>query len=138
MQYIRHYVHRNFYRPLVLNIVRNRLYSSTVNHPCFIYSVNERLNNLSTHLQVWAQLESRLDELQSDLRSDEETLQLLDTALKGGIVSMEVASSVRDVAKVLSESQPSTQVSTGDCCIIYNIYSHTLTWPLCCLVSNFT
>lgn len=62
------------------------------------------------HLQMWAQLELRLDELQSDLRSDEETLQLLDTALKGGFVSVDIASSVRDVAKVLSEYHGGSQV----------------------------
>lgn len=73
-------------------------------------SITDRLASLNMHLQIWAQLESRFDELQSDLRSDEETLQLLDTALKGGFVSVEVASSVRDVAKVLSESQDGKQV----------------------------
>lgn len=73
-------------------------------------SVNDRLASLNMHLQMWAQLESRLDELQSDLRSDEETLQLLDSALKGGFVSVDIASSVRDVAKVLSESHVGAQV----------------------------
>lgn len=72
-------------------------------------SIAEHLSDLSSHLQMWAQLESRLDELQSDLRSDGQTLRLLDTALNGGVVSMEVASSVRDVAKVLSESTNATQ-----------------------------
>lgn len=74
------------------------------------FSIAEHLSDLSSHLQMWAQLESRLDELQSDLRSDGQTLRLLDTALNGGVVSMEVASSVRDVAKVLSESTNATQV----------------------------
>lgn len=59
----------------------------------------------------------RLEELQGILRTDENTLRMLDSALKNGAVSANVALSVRDVAKVLSEKnkgkgelQPNTNV----------------------------
>lgn len=49
-------------------------------------------------------MESRLDQLHGDLRSDEKTLRLLDSALKGGTLSEQTAVYVRDVAKLLSET----------------------------------
>ncbi|XP_044741314.1 uncharacterized protein LOC123302466 [Chrysoperla carnea] len=66
-------------------------------------SVSEQLNNLEGLHNLWSQLELRLEELQGALRSDEHTLRMLDTALQGGTVSADVATSIRDVAKVLSE-----------------------------------
>lgn len=53
----------------------------------------------------WQQFEIHLAELQVALRGDHETLRMLDSALKGGSVSPDVATSMRDVAKVLSEKQ---------------------------------
>lgn len=70
----------------------------------FFCSVVDRLDSLSMHSQIWGQLETRLDSLQTDLRNDEETLHLIDTALQtGGYDSLEISSSIKDVAKVLSE-----------------------------------
>lgn len=55
-------------------------------------------------------LENRLEQLEGDLREDEETLRLLDSALQGGTFSNQMASVVRDVAKLLSETKNSQQV----------------------------
>lgn len=55
-------------------------------------------------LQTWQTLESRLDQLQGDLQDDKETLAILDSALRDGILSDHIATSVREVAKVLSET----------------------------------
>lgn len=55
-------------------------------------------------LQAFQQFDARLTELQSTLRRDKDTLAVLDAALKAG-ATMEVASSVRDVARLLSEKQ---------------------------------
>lgn len=56
-------------------------------------------------------LENRLEQLQDDLREDKQTLALLDSALQGGTFSNQMASVVRDVAKVLSENKTNQQVS---------------------------
>ncbi|XP_069685606.1 klarsicht protein isoform X3 [Periplaneta americana] len=70
-------------------------------------SVSLQLGNLQRVSQAWQQFESHLLELQDALRSDQNTLRMLDSALQGGAVSPDVATSVRDVAKVLSEKQDS-------------------------------
>jgi uncharacterized coiled-coil protein SlyX len=62
------------------------------------------LAQLQPLLQQWKTLDNRLEQLQVDLRSDEKTLHLLDTALQGGALSDQTASYVRDVAKLLSET----------------------------------
>lgn len=49
-------------------------------------------------------LESRLEQLQKDLKEDGKTLHLLDTILTNGQFTDQTATCVRDVAKVLSES----------------------------------
>ncbi|XP_064215458.1 klarsicht protein [Tribolium castaneum] len=67
-------------------------------------NTNERLAQLRPLLQQWKTLDNRLEQLQVDLRSDEKTLHLLDTALQGGVLSDQTASYVRDVAKLLSET----------------------------------
>jgi hypothetical protein len=70
-------------------------------------SVSQQLGNLQRVSQAWQQFEVHLSELQGALRSDQNTLLMLDSALQGGTVSPDVATSVRDVAKVLSEKQDS-------------------------------
>jgi hypothetical protein len=67
-------------------------------------NATERLAQLQPLLQQWKTLDNRLEQLQVDLRSDEKTLHLLDTALQGGALSDQTASYVRDVAKLLSET----------------------------------
>ncbi|XP_032456346.1 uncharacterized protein LOC100679702 isoform X2 [Nasonia vitripennis] len=63
-------------------------------------------------LQSVQQFNSRLTELQCALRRDKDTLAVLDAALKAG-ATMEVASSVRDVARLLSEKhEVNNQVSS--------------------------
>lgn len=58
-------------------------------------------------------LENRLEQLQDDLREDKQTLALLDSALQGGTFSNQMASVVRDVAKLLSETKTNQQVSAS-------------------------
>ncbi|KAK4871667.1 hypothetical protein RN001_015791 [Aquatica leii] len=67
-------------------------------------SVKERLNQLNSLLQTWQTLESRLNQLQRNLQEDKETLAILDSALQDGVFSNHIATSVREVAKVLSET----------------------------------
>lgn len=55
-------------------------------------------------LQAVQQFSIRLSELQCALRRDKDTLAVLDVALQAGATS-EVASSVRHVARLLSEKQ---------------------------------
>ncbi|XP_066158030.1 klarsicht protein isoform X1 [Euwallacea fornicatus] len=55
-------------------------------------------------LPAWKMLESRLEQLQKDLKEDGKTLHLLDTVLTNGQFTDQTATCVRDVAKVLSES----------------------------------
>ena len=69
--------------------------------------MSQQLSNLQRVSQAWHQFEIHLSELQNALRSDQNTLRMLDSALQGGAVSPDVATSVRDVAKVLSEKQDS-------------------------------
>ena len=94
-----------------------------------------QLSNLQRVSQAWQQFEIHLSELQNALRSDQNTLRMLDSALQGGAVSPDVATSVRDVAKVLSEKQDSDsddilcQVSSSHTSIsrykFYKLYFHS-------------
>ena len=76
------------------------------------FRVSQQLDGLEQVSEAWHQFDVHLAELQMALRSDHDTLLLLDSALRGGTVSSAVASSVRDVARVLSEKQD-RQVSDG-------------------------
>ncbi|XP_039288846.1 uncharacterized protein LOC111043821 isoform X3 [Nilaparvata lugens] len=68
--------------------------------------VKQQLSTLQSLSDAWQLFEVHLSELQLALRGDHKTMLMLDTALnKGGTVSSDVATSVRDVAKVLSEKQ---------------------------------
>ncbi|XP_054272374.1 uncharacterized protein LOC128992693 isoform X2 [Macrosteles quadrilineatus] len=67
--------------------------------------VSEQLDSLSQLSATWQTLESQLTELTVALRSDQQTLRMLDSALRDGVGVQNVASSVIDVAKVLSEKQ---------------------------------
>ncbi|RZF37943.1 hypothetical protein LSTR_LSTR005443 [Laodelphax striatellus] len=67
--------------------------------------VKQQLSTLQSLSDAWQQFEVHLSELQLALRGDHKTMLMLDTALKGGTVSSDVATSVRVVAKVLSEKQ---------------------------------
>ncbi|KAL3289944.1 hypothetical protein HHI36_023327 [Cryptolaemus montrouzieri] len=71
---------------------------------CLHQNTFDRLSQLQPLLDDWKTLENRLDQLHGDLRSDEKTLRLLDSALKGGTLSEQTAIYVRDVAKLLSET----------------------------------
>lgn len=73
---------------------------------CFLfrYSITDRGNHLKSLLHTWQTLDNRLDKLRGDLEDDKETLAILDSALQDGSLSNGMASSVRDVAKVLSET----------------------------------
>lgn len=66
-------------------------------------------------LQAVQQFSTRLTELQCALRRDKDTLAVLDAALQAGATT-EVASSVRDVARLLSEKQDVCQVSFHKSC----------------------
>lgn len=76
--------------------------------------MSQQLSSLQKLSSDWQQFEIHLVELQVALRGDHETLRMLDSALKGGSVSPDVATSMRDVAKVLSEKQ-------DICCQVSNI-----------------
>uniref|UniRef100_A0A1B6EWZ8 KASH domain-containing protein n=2 Tax=Cuerna arida TaxID=1464854 RepID=A0A1B6EWZ8_9HEMI len=67
--------------------------------------VSQQLERLTQLSAAWQTFESHLAELQVALRGDQNTLRLLHSALQQGPVSQDVASSVIDVAKVLSEKQ---------------------------------
>lgn len=55
-------------------------------------------------LPSWKTLETRLEQLQQDLKEDEKTILLIDSCLTNGTFTDQTANSVRDVAKVLSET----------------------------------
>ncbi|XP_067013332.2 klarsicht protein [Anabrus simplex] len=74
-------------------------------------SVSSRITSLERASQTWQTFETRLNELQVALRGDHNTLRMISSALQGGAVSPDVATSVRDVAKVLSEKQDGDQDS---------------------------
>uniref|UniRef100_A0A1B6CNR0 KASH domain-containing protein n=1 Tax=Clastoptera arizonana TaxID=38151 RepID=A0A1B6CNR0_9HEMI len=65
--------------------------------------VGHHLNNLQQLSSAWQQFDLNLSELQLALRGDHETLKQLDSAVQEGSITPDLATSVRDVAKVLSE-----------------------------------
>lgn len=69
--------------------------------------VTDELCQLKSLLPVWRTLESRLEQLQNDLKKDEKTIQVLDSCLSNGTFTDQTAASVREVAKLLSESTKS-------------------------------
>lgn len=64
----------------------------------------DKLCQMESLLPAWKTLESRLEQLQKDLREDEKTIHLLDSCLTNGTFTDQTATCVRDVAKVLSET----------------------------------
>lgn len=84
-------------------------------------------------LQAVQQFSIRLAELQCALRRDKDTLAVLDVALQAGATS-EVASSVRHVARLLSEKQDiNVQVrtfQTSHSQITFAHYHHHHRFPL--------
>ncbi|KAG5898838.1 hypothetical protein JTB14_014269 [Gonioctena quinquepunctata] len=66
--------------------------------------VADKLCQIESLLPAWKTLESRLEQLQKDLRQDEKTMHLLDASLTNGTFNDQTAVSVREVAKLLSES----------------------------------
>lgn len=83
--------------------------SISISFSILFHSINDRLIHLNSLLQTWQMLESRLDQLRGDLREDEQALGLLDDALQEGNFSNQMATSVQDVAKLLSKTK-TTQV----------------------------
>uniref|UniRef100_A0A0A9WYK8 Nuclear anchorage protein 1 n=2 Tax=Lygus hesperus TaxID=30085 RepID=A0A0A9WYK8_LYGHE len=82
---------------------------STFDETCTkVFSVEENLKDVT---KAWQQFESYLATLQIALRSDSENLRKLDEALSqeegvgGGKVSTHIATSVKDIAKLLSEKE---------------------------------
>lgn len=67
-------------------------------------STTDKLCQMESLLPAWKTLESRLEQLQKDLREDEKTIHLLDSCLTNGTFTDQTATCVRDVAKVLSET----------------------------------
>ncbi|ENN80316.1 hypothetical protein YQE_03309, partial [Dendroctonus ponderosae] len=63
-----------------------------------------KLSEIENLLPVWKMLESRLEQLQKDLKEDGKTIHILDNVLSNGQFTDQTATCVRDVAKVLSES----------------------------------
>lgn len=75
--------------------------------------MSQHLSDLQQTKVAWQQFEQHLAELQRALRSDQDTLKQVDRALQGGQVSTAVASSVREVARALSEKQEHSSVTMG-------------------------
>ena len=75
--------------------------------------ISQHLSDLQQTKLAWQQFEQHLAELQKALRSDQDTLKQVDRALQGGQVSTAVASSVREVARALSEKQEHSSVTMG-------------------------
>ncbi|CAH0773042.1 unnamed protein product [Bemisia tabaci] len=67
--------------------------------------VSSQLESLQRVSNIWKQFEAHRNEFLSALGDDEKTIQLLDNALQDGDISPEIATSVRVVAKVLSEKR---------------------------------
>lgn len=65
--------------------------------------MGQQLSSLQQLSAAWQQFDLNLSELQVALRGDHETLKQLDSAVQEGSITPDVATSVRDVAKVLSE-----------------------------------
>lgn len=89
--------------------------------------VSQQLSSLQKLSSDWQQFEIHLAELQVALRGDHETLRMLDTALKGGSVSPDVATSMRDVAKVLSEKQ---DICCQNTCVLNDVAPGLLSAPV--------
>ena len=53
----------------------------------------------------WEAFESKYNELNGILHKDEQTLELLRSAITAGAVSVAMASSIQDVAKALQQKQ---------------------------------
>ncbi|CAH1187979.1 unnamed protein product [Phyllotreta striolata] len=70
--------------------------------------VTEELSQLKTLLPVWRILESRLDQLQIDLKMDEKLMETIDYSLTNGMFTDQTVASVREVAKLLSETNNSS------------------------------
>ncbi|CAG9816482.1 unnamed protein product [Phaedon cochleariae] len=66
--------------------------------------VADKLCQIESILPAWKTLEFRLEQLQKDLQEDKKTIHLLDSSLTNGNFSDQTATSVREVAKLLSES----------------------------------
>lgn len=54
-------------------------------------------------------LEARLEQLRNDLREDKVTLDSLENALNSGTLTSSVISSLKDIEKLLSETQIQVQ-----------------------------
>lgn len=87
----------------------------------FLFSITDELSQLKSLLPVWRMLESRLEQLQNDLKMDEKTMETLDSSLTNGNFSDQTAASVREVAKLLSET--TTTVSFFFIFVVSKIWS---------------
>ncbi|CAH1969124.1 unnamed protein product [Acanthoscelides obtectus] len=67
-------------------------------------SATDKLYQMESLLPAWKTLESRLEQLQKDLKEDDKTIHLLDSSLSNGTFTDQTANSVRDIAKILSET----------------------------------
>nr|CAH7761052.1 unnamed protein product [Callosobruchus chinensis] len=67
-------------------------------------SATDKLYQIKSLLPAWKTLESRLEQLQKDLKEDDKTIHLLDSCLTNGTFTDQTANSVRDIAKILSET----------------------------------
>ncbi|XP_060537319.1 uncharacterized protein LOC132708773 isoform X2 [Cylas formicarius] len=65
---------------------------------------SNKLSEIENLLPAWKMLEDRLEQLQKDLTEDGKTIRLLDAVLTNGQFTDQTATCVRDVAKLLSES----------------------------------
>lgn len=95
----------------------------------FAYTVFCRGNQQLCTLQAVQQFGTRLAELQSALERDKDTLAVLDVALQAGATS-EVASSVRHVARLLSEKQD-VNCQVLDSSIKFNFFFHNYCLTTC-------
>ena len=86
---------------------------------------HNRGNHRLSALQDVQQFGFRLSELQCALRRDKDTLDVLDTALQDG-ATVEVASSVRDVARLLSEKQEIDSQVSSICHFTINIIQYSV------------
>ncbi|KRT78499.1 hypothetical protein AMK59_7016, partial [Oryctes borbonicus] len=68
-------------------------------------SANDKIDQLNNLKQAWQMLESRLNQLRSDLRDDKLTLDVLEDALNSGTLTSHILSAFKDIEKLLSETQ---------------------------------
>ncbi|GJQ67516.1 hypothetical protein Trydic_g5146 [Trypoxylus dichotomus] len=68
-------------------------------------SANDKIDQLNNLKQAWQMLESRLKQLRTDLRDDKLTLDVLEDALTSGTLTSHILSSLKDIEKLLSETQ---------------------------------